>query len=477
MKIKGYIWLYVSLFCLLWSCKTQRQALKNQENGDGIITYQIKEEQSKIPDETVKIRINFVLLNNDDGLGGFNIDNPEHMDLLNSAVIWMNASLAANGEIKNPDCFNNRTCYPKRTAEDYIHIPNAKIEFVVNEVLTYDATKFWDNQDCQDGEDDPSNKECPDDGKKYRCPNDEYSGNWYLNPLSQEINRDPNILPAIDIFFTEDGDEFEEYVLNGSCENPSGKFHTQDCSERPSASLDKEQRVHMRSAFLKYSYIMNCSVCETTGPECINVGTPNECCIREKILNNLKDGMSRTLMHELGHSVEFTSGHCNVCPREGLMHASRPGKYLHNNEIEYAHEKIRNSNLRKYIISDEPIFMNGDHQTWSNFLNLHKHYVLVNKTKLEMQNETHVLPNKQLVVDESNLTIASEGRLILEENAKLVVKDGATLTILEGGTIQMKPNSRVIIQCGANVEYATNNFILNRGGLGVIEMPCKQIGG
>jgi hypothetical protein len=389
----------------------------------------------------------------------------------------MNGSLAANPRIDDPNCYNNKNCFPERSGENYTHISDAKIEFIIGEILTFNESEYWDNRDCQDSQDDPKSPNCPNDGRQYRCPDDEYSGKWYLNPLSQQINRNPNILPAINIFFTEDGDEYQAYVEEKSCDNPSGRFHTQDCSERPSNALDKSLRVHMRSTFLKYNYLMNCLVCETNDEECNYVGTPQECCRREKILNNLKDGMSRTLMHELGHTLEFTAGHCNVCPKEALMHATRPGKHMHSKEIEYAHEKIRTSNLRNYVISDQPIILNKEKQIWSNYFNLHKHLVVYGQSSLELKNETHVLHGNQLVVDAGTLVLHEGAKLVLETNAKLVVKSGGTLILKNGSMLELASKSQWLVECGAKVVLEENAVVFNKDNAGEIKMPCHSIEG
>ena len=163
-------------------------------------------------------------------------------------------------------------------------------------------------------------------------------------------------MPAIDVFFTEDGEEYIPYVVNKDCASPKGRFRIQDCSERPDKSLDKEQRVHMRSKFLKYVHLINCKVCEDEeGGECQFAGTPQACCIKAKMLNNVIDGLARALLHELGHSVDFSAGHCALCPGEGLMHASNPGRSLHPLEIENAHRNINTTNLKRYIVSDGPV--------------------------------------------------------------------------------------------------------------------------
>jgi hypothetical protein len=466
---------FILLVLLSVACKVQQSA--SEPIKDKIITYFVEDQPAILPIEKVKIRINLVLLQNDEGLGGFDKDNPEHLDLLQSAVIWMNGSFAGNPMIKDANCYNNKNCFPQRSAENYKYIADAGIEFVIGEILTFKESKYWDNKDCQDGEDDPEKKNCPEDGLRYRCPDDEYSGKWYLNPLSQEINSNPNILPAINIFFTEDGAEYQSYVVEGSCENPVGRFHTQDCSERPSNALDKALRVHMRSTFLKYNYLMNCNVCETSGADCQNVGTPQECCKREMILNNLKDGMSRTLMHELGHTLEFTAGHCNVCPKEALMHATKPGKTMHSAEIEYAHQKIKTSNLRKYVVSNQPIIINQEKQVWSNFFNLHNHYVVYGRSTLELKNQTIVLPGNQLVVDSSTLVIHEQAQLILSERSKLVIKAGSNLNIKNGGLLLLSDKSQLIIECGARVEIEEKATLVNRGKKGEIISPCNHFEG
>ena len=84
------------------------------------------EDSSLIPDEIVRLRLNFILLRNDEGQGGWDENIEEHMTVLNGAVGWMNGYLSYNGEIRNQDCYGEGSCYPKRSSADYKYIKDSK---------------------------------------------------------------------------------------------------------------------------------------------------------------------------------------------------------------------------------------------------------------------------------------------------------------------------------------------------------------
>lgn len=430
---------------------------------------------SFVPEEPVVLRINLILLRNDDGQGGFDEDNPDHLFVLQSAVNWMNGSLEHNAPIRNPDCYGTNNCYPKKSGSDYEYIKDAKIRFQIGEILSFDQTEYWDNWDCQDFQDNKDNPVCPPTGLQYRCPNDEYNGNWYLNPLSQKINRDPDVLPAINIFFTEDGQEYIPFIVNKECANPSGRFHIQDCSERPERYLDKEQRVHMRSQFLKYSHLMNCKVCKDDFEGgCQYQGTPEECCSKRQMTDNIIDGLSRALMHELGHTVDFSAGHCNVCPGEGLMHASNPGKTLHSTEIQNAHQNIQTTNLARYVVSDQPIVISSSDQTWTRFINLHRSYIVKDQRVLTLKNETNLLSDRSLIINNGGLIIDSSASIHLYEGAEIVVKAGSYLKIRSGAKIDAEESGKVRIECGGKL-FIEDDVVINRQD--VFHLNCTELNG
>ena len=450
----------IHTFCLLIvliisnSCEVKN--LQNQTPGDQIVDSIFEDgNEDGIPDQPITIRINYILLQNDDGEGGFDETNEEHMDILNSMLSWTNGSLTSNAAIKNPDCYDKEiNCSPERKGSNYHNISDTKLRFELGEVITVNDTKYWDHKDCQDSK---SDENCPGDGLKYRCPNHEYTGNWYLNPLSQEINEDPYIKPGINIFFSEDAEEFEPYVIEKTCDDPVGRFHTQNCSEGPVSSLDKPLRMNMRSTFLKFNYLVNCKVCPT--PD----GKSDDCYTRDKIRFNFIDGESRTLMHELGHSVEFTALHCNLCPGEGLMHTSNSGRKLHPIEIKNAHEKIRTTNLTRYVVSESPIFIAKDRvesQEWNHFLNLHRDYVIKDNKYLWIKNETNLLKGKKIIVYDGELIVYDAGELIMAEGSTIIIKDGGKFILKSGATLNMLDNGKLIIEDGGEFEVSEGASLL-----------------
>ncbi len=124
--------LYLSLLLigLCISC-ANRKAQSNEESQ--IVDHVFNDENADgISDQPVTLRINYILLRNGDGEGGFDQYNEEHMDILRSMVQWMNGSLAANGKMKNPACFDEKkNCKPERSSYDYEHITDTKIRFEI----------------------------------------------------------------------------------------------------------------------------------------------------------------------------------------------------------------------------------------------------------------------------------------------------------------------------------------------------------
>lgn len=452
--------------CLIMVCNLSFQITVAQETN----------KWTNIPDALVKLRINLILLRNDDGEGGFDPDNEEHMHVLRSAVGWMNGSLRFNAAVKNPECYGEGKCFPERDAKGYEHISETKIRFEIGEVLVFDSSKYWHNYDCQDFQDNKNEPKCPENDLQYRCPNDETNGNWYLNKLSQAINQDPDILPAINIFFSEDADEYISYIVNKECSNPSGRFHTQSCSESPDIQLDKASRVHMRSQFLKYSQLVNCKVCEDESIEgCLYEGSPNYCCGRTKMLNRIIDGLSRLLLHELGHSILFTSGHCSLCPGEGLMHATRPGKSIHPAEIDHAHYKIQTTNLAKYIVSNHPILIERSNQLWTKFMNLHKDYIIKSQRKLTLENVTNVLLGNKLIVANGQLEINEGAKIYFKEASSLIVEKGSELVIKSGAEVFIEEGATINIKCGGVLLIEEGAKVTNYNGGKRFQYPCNEL--
>lgn len=427
----------------------------------------------EIPEEVATLRVNLVLLRNDDGLGGLGVDDELHQSILREAFAWVNGTLANLQPISDPACYGRGSCSPRRSAAEYEFIPNAKIRFELAEIIQIDSSKYWNNYDCQDFQDKNEGR-CPDNGKYYRCPNDEQSGSWFLNPLSRQINLDPEILPAINIFFTEYAEAYLPYIVQKDCSEPRGRFHIQDCSERPNESIDKASRVHMRSKFLYYSYLFNCKTCEVEDADCKFVGTPQECCTKDKMFFNIVDGLSRVLMHELGHTVEFTSGHCSLCPQEGLMHGTRAGKNLHPAEIEHAHKTIQTSNLQRYLITDEPLIIQHKNQHWKNDMNLHRNYVLKADKELRLNNTIRILEDNELLIEAGKLIVDSNAVLILEADAKIVVAANGMLDIHKDATILFENNASIQLACGSefNFDFHQKRMQFKSGQL---EIECLDI--
>ncbi|MEM8909139.1 MAG: right-handed parallel beta-helix repeat-containing protein, partial [Bacteroidota bacterium] len=258
-------------------------------------------------DEPIKININLIFLQNDQGEGNFQEGNPEHDAYIDGFMARANGIYA---KIKNPlNC-------PQGLIEDI------KIQFDYKKYYIPN-TFYWDFDNCNTGS-------C--------CPLIPGSG-WYIDPLDDAILNDPNIRDGVNIYYNTSGSLYDDIVVNQSgCDNnaliPNGQ-----CSQSPTISdFNQSQRITAPNAWLIFYYYKNCF---TLAPFSAT---------RAQELERNADYVT----HEVGHA--FALGHNdNDCGFSNMMgtDSDAVNDYLTPNQVGLMHRSLGRTNLRKFIACDQ----------------------------------------------------------------------------------------------------------------------------
>ncbi|MGB1217843.1 MAG: hypothetical protein ACPG5P_08190, partial [Saprospiraceae bacterium] len=208
------------------------------------------------------------------GEGNFQANNPLHQtfidDVMEECNKWLNLSI---------DFGCNIDLLPY----------GAKVDIVENGRYYIQDDYYWDTENC------PSILCCPS-----------HTG-WYLNPLNNSIESDPNIPDGINIYFTTEKDIFEELSINGDCDTFYDSLdYNVWCSERPDFNdMNATQRIHQPNMFNRYISRMDfgCTLHYQTQQEAYDYLVGNQ---------------GRTTAHELGHTF-FDMIHTEECDSLNLM--------------------------------------------------------------------------------------------------------------------------------------------------------------
>ena len=245
------------------------------------------------PEDTLSLRINFILLQKSNGEGNFRLIDSLNMDYLNKSVEHLNNLYAFK-----------RRAFPDTSCGRTHSYADSKIRFRLNKVIEIMNDSLWDN------EQDKNWKNCPDRQR------------WYLLRLQKELDSTLNKEnPGINIYLTVSA-TFYDYVIN--CEDTiEEKFPSHACSMYPSNNLNDFSVVHMPNTFLKYLFMQQF-------PYEWGWGT-----------------LGRGLAHELGHSLGLS--HVYSCNNIMRGSGSTQRKSLDDRQVDKARNKILNTNLLKYL--------------------------------------------------------------------------------------------------------------------------------
>ncbi len=248
---------------------------------------------NKTSEELLTIRINFILLQKNDGSGNFNENDSLHLTFINNSVQRLNELYALeHRNIPDSSCLSNHT------------FADSGIRFRLHKIIPIRNDNLWNNDN------DKNWSKCPDRKK------------WYLVGLQNELD---SVLPdqdkGINIYLSVSECHYNENIL--AFDSCAGNFSEVACSMFPSTDTNAFSVLHYPNVFLKYHFMKDY-------PSQWAYGT-----------------FGRGLAHELGHSLGLT--HVKSCNNimDGAGSVNR--KNLSDRQIELARKNIKSSNLKRYL--------------------------------------------------------------------------------------------------------------------------------
>ena len=275
-------------------------------------------------DGILKININLIFVQKDDGTGNFDEYDSDYVDIWESIVNKVN-QIYANLVFPDENCFSG-------SEEDMIK--NTKIQFVGHRCYVRNSS-LWNNNLSNGG---------------VFCP----YNNWRYAVLDEEINN-MNVPQGINVYITEDSLLHERYwvehnitdtTFGGSLSYHSGGA----CSQFPnSTDYYRASYIHLPDCFAKYWY-MRYTVPQYSSHSWDAV-----------IRNWYIDGYAMSLAHELGHSLYLyhqTNDSLpyptnNLCINSIMNPAgAAPHNFLPPSEIGRMYVAAMTTNIRNFIPTD-----------------------------------------------------------------------------------------------------------------------------
>lgn len=286
----------------------------------GIASSLWKDYRQFIPTEESPVftmRVNFIVPQRSDGTANFTSEDDEAMKMFHSWIKGANNLWSTLKEPKDADCY---------TGDDFLD--DSHIRFQLNEIVFIQDDHFWNGENGSG------------------CPNDR---NWYLNPLDDEIRKNPAYENAINIYLPNMEAAYKALVVDkSSIEHPKAP---PPCSELPSyRKLSRSSRINLAGTYNKYywmQYVFPADSASNTEGYAWN----------PVIYGWMEHSTAHTIAHELGHSMGLSHANehhgRNKCD-ESIMHQGhgQPHNYLQPTELGKIHRNLRMSNIREFIVND-----------------------------------------------------------------------------------------------------------------------------
>lgn len=369
------------------------------------------------------VRLNLIFLQRTDGTGNFQENNPEHMSIINDAIVDLNRIYASFVNPNVPSCFSGSN-----------FVSDSRIQFVVANKIFVKDNYGWNN--CHDKH-------------TFKCP---YNP-WYLDYLDNQIISNPNISRGINIYFTEDSIKYRRYV-----EFKDTTFYGDGhaCSLQPYYNTSK---IHEPDKYTKYLSMKN------DVPAAYN--QPWIPVVRYWMVNSL----SCQLGHEIGHSFGFDDVYppnsCNTLMNLASGDVGGAHNFLSPTEIGSIYAALSFTNLRNFVPSDAYIGVKdiSTIETWYNMrlysgLNITSPGNMTFPCNMTMPYQANIQVSGILTVDDGiiksiqndwgGITVKSGGLLVLNgttiSDYNITVEAGGSLIIK--GSLVMSGNHAITVQSG-----------------------------
>ncbi|MET3731355.1 hypothetical protein [Moheibacter stercoris] len=330
----------------------------------------------------LEVQLNIVLLYRSDGKGNYDLKDPEQKKIMDDYLDQLNY-LYANFIL--PDnlegCYNNT---------DFLK--HSKIQFKPN-VLQVKNTYAWDYM----------NSGADPDNKKFGgfSPTEK----WYIKSLDDSISSAPNIPKGINVYFTTNGQRFDEIErAKGKNFDLTGSAAAEFPTER---NLKRSSQAHIPNRYLKYLFQ--------------KYESPRDYNTTWEETRNWHVGGAKGLAHELGHN--FGLGHANEYHSANKCRYSMmsqkgddPRNWLQPTEIKKMHWNLTRTNLMQFVTPESHYGAKWDIKENTNW----------NKTR-RFYNNFEVAKNVTLTISDS-IVLPPQAYLKLNRGSKLIFEGKGKIT-------------------------------------------------
>ncbi len=378
---------------------------------------------------TVKIKINVIFMQREDGSGNYSLSNDKHVKFWNDIFVDINQRFLNMAE-ESCDCSTSPT-----------HFDNIHIEFVPNYVEVRDE-EHWNHQNDTE-------------------PNtfDSYS-KVFLNECHELASKESEYKPGIDIICTNNKTIYDNYMEHDvplwEILDQPGMTQTYLYMESPvwysssASTLDLNHQAIWHAPTAYYQYLV------TEGHQ---GGTQEEWYVKERAAF-----VAGSIMHETGHMFFFGLGHKdNSCLKNVMVSGGSSIRTSFTGcQAREIYRSLMTSYIRKYVICEDvlehDIVVDPDEE-WKNNMRIYSNVVVRSGSTLKISCELYLQPKASISVEQG-------ARLVLGTNAILsnggVCNDEDKDNYWKG--INVEGNNNI----PHRNEYANESYTLEAGDHGIV---------
>ena len=439
-----------------WICYMENTAKASSTPG----SYQDTTYRPYIPytyEESIPIRVNLVFLQQDDGTGGFQENDPEQQLLWNDIEAKVNAMYVSFIDQDSQNCYLWKDPF----------LSDAKIHFVFNRIYIKDSYA-WNRKNYSSHWGEPGDPQCPPLN--------------YITYLQKKIENDYPL--GINVFCTEVPEIWNTYqyceeFINADSILPA-VFGGWGCSESPeSGSYSQIHMPDLYSKFLWMKYVVP-----------VRDMVPWDRSGNRNVWWWEVNSLAASLAHELGHSLNLdhwcSHYETNKCAH-ALMHQGNINQYHSHNyipptEIGKIHQALSTTHLKNFIPKDllpvgtmetkKDLTWNKNFRSYTNIEITTSGRITAN-TGIQMPQKSHINVNGQLYIRNGDvecvmedgtwngIRVKEDGVLWLENTAisdyDIVMESGSTLILK--GEVTISNNHKIVLGNGCYICIAPNTTI------------------